>query len=103
MGEHAGASLSSKRLRKILLGLALSVFIASFPVVVHQSLRPVDCVEGGGGEVYFLLGVRLEGGEGHERRGVEDAVEALLDTVVDSLLHLLRGILDRFYDLDVLP
>jgi hypothetical protein len=34
---------------------------------------------------------------------VEDAVEALLDTVVDSLLHLLRGILDRFYDLDVLP
>lgn len=70
--------------------------------MVHQSLRPVDCVEGGG-EVYFLLGVRLEGGEGHERRGVEDAVEALLDTVVDSLLHLLRGILDRFYDLDVLP
>ena len=102
MGEHAGASLSSKRLRKILLGLALSVFIASFPVVVHQSLRPVDCVEGGG-EVYFLLGVRLEGGEGHERRGVEDAVEALLDTVVDSLLHLLRGFLDRFSDLDVLP
>jgi len=102
LGEHAGASLSSKCLRKILLGLALSVFIASFPVVVHQSLRPVDCVEGGG-EAYFLLGVRLEGGEGHERRGVEDAVEALLDTVVDSLLHLLRGILDRFYDLDVLP